>query len=78
MSKDAAFWFHYNKPEAQRRGHPVMTVHYKGVCHMVRHIECAVPVSTRERNSQPRVVMAGRGSIEFAEGTAYIRTGEGR
>lgn len=73
MSKEAAFWFHYNKPEAHRQGHPVMTVHYRGICHMVRHISCAVPVSTRERTSQPHVVMAGRGAIEFLDGTAYIK-----
>jgi hypothetical protein len=78
MSKAAAFWFHYNKPEASRRGHPVMTVHYRGACHMVRSIQCAVPITTRERTSQPRVVMAGKGAIEFADDTAYIRAGEGR
>lgn len=75
MSKEAAFWFHYNKPEARRRGHPVMTVHYKGACHMVRHVQCDVPLRTRERNSQPHVVMAGRGSVEIVDGTAYIQRG---
>jgi len=75
MSKDAAFWFHYNKPEAQRRGHPVMTVHYRGVCHMVRAVSCEVPVATRERTRQPRVVMAGKGSVEICDGTAYIKRG---
>lgn len=76
MSKEAAFWFHYNKPEARRRGHPVMTVHYRGACHMVRHVACDVPLRTRERNSQPHVVMAGRGSVEIVDGTAYIKGGE--
>jgi hypothetical protein len=75
MSKKAAFWFHYNKPEATRRGHPVMTVHYRGACHMVRSIQCAVPIATRERSRQPRVVMAGQGEVEFVDGTAYIRAG---
>ena len=50
-----------------------MTVHHKGVCHMVRHIICQVPVNTRERSKQPRVVMAGRGNVEIANDTAYIR-----
>jgi hypothetical protein len=75
MSKAAAFWFHYNKPETQRRGHPVMTVHYRGACHMVRAVSCEVPVATRERTIQPRVVMAGRGSVEIVDGTAYIKRG---
>jgi mannose-6-phosphate isomerase-like protein (cupin superfamily) len=75
MSKEAAFWFHYNKPEAKRQGRPVMTVHYKGMCHMVRAVSCEVPVATRERKTQPHVVMAGRGTIEFSDGTAYIKRG---
>jgi hypothetical protein len=68
-----AFWFHFNRPETQRQGRPVMTVHYKGACHFVRHIACEVPLTTRERNSQPHVVMAGKGAIEFSNDTAYIR-----
>lgn len=75
MSKDAAFWFHYNKPAARKSGHPVMTVHYRGACHMVRHVHCDVPLRTRERSSQPHVVMAGRGSVEIVDGTAYIKRG---
>ena len=68
-----AFWFHYSKPASAAAGHPVMTVHHKGVCHMVRHIKCKVPVNTRERSSQPHVVMAGRGIVEIENGTATIR-----
>jgi hypothetical protein len=68
-----AFFFHYSKPASAAAGHPVMTVHHKGVCHMVRHIICQVPVNTRERSKQPRVVMAGRGNVEIANDTAYIR-----
>ena len=75
MSKDAAFFFHYNKPASQKQGRPVMTVHYKGMCHMVHAVSCEVPVASRERKSQPRVVMAGRGSVEICNGTAYIKRG---
>lgn len=68
----AAFWFHYNKPESRKAGHPVMTVHHKGACHFVRFIVCSVPVRSRERNSQPHVVMAGSGNVRIAGSTAYI------
>ena len=67
-----AFWFHYNKPASQRAGHSVMTVHHKGVCLCVRNIVCSVPVRSRERNAQPRVVMAGTGAVRIAGDTAYI------
>ena len=71
----AAFWFHYNKPLSQQRGEPMMTVHCHGACHFVRHIECHVPVRTRERKSQPHVVMAGSGTVCFSGETAYITDG---
>lgn len=67
-----AFWFHYNRPASRHAGHPVMTVHYQGSCHTVRHIQCHVPVLTRERKSQPHVVMAGRGIVALRAGTAII------
>jgi hypothetical protein len=57
-----AFWFHYNKPASAKAGHPVLTVHHKGACLLVRNIVC----------SQPRVVMAGRGSVRLAGDTAFI------
>jgi hypothetical protein len=74
----AAFWFHYNKPASRQAGHPVMTVHSQGCCHTVRHIECHVPVRTRERKSQPHVVMAGRGTVTLSGETAYITDGRCR
>lgn len=71
----AAFWFHYNKPASARRGHPVMTIHYQGVCMLVRKIVCGVPVRTRERNSQPRIVLVGRGIVRLSGDTAIIEKG---
>lgn len=68
-----AFWFHYNKPESRKAGHPVMTLHYEGKCHYVRSIVCDVPTKTRERNSQPHVVVAGKGVVEFIGNEAHIR-----
>lgn len=68
----AAFWFHYNKPASRQSGHPVMTVHYKRQCIMVRRIACQVPLASRERASQPHVVMAGRGVVRVVGDTAHI------
>lgn len=70
-----AFWFHYNKPASRKAGHPLMTVHCQGACHIVRHIQCHVPVQTRERKSQPHVVMAGRGTVTLCTDTAIITDG---
>jgi hypothetical protein len=64
MSK---FFFHYNKPASKRAGHPVMTVHHFGRCLLVRAIVCKVPVTTRERKSQPHVVMAGQGVVRLTD-----------
>lgn len=67
-----AFFFHYNKPASKQAGRPVLTVHHKGACLLVRNIVCSVPVRSRERSKQPHVVMAGRGSVRLAGDTAYI------
>lgn len=67
-----AFWFHYNKPESRKKGYPQLTVHCRGVCHVVRHVECRVPVRTRERKAQPHVVVAGRGIVTISGDTAII------
>lgn len=68
----SAFWFHYNKPASRQAGHPVLTVHYKGQCHLVRGILCGVPVRSRERSTQPHVVIAGRGTVRIEGDTAVI------
>lgn len=69
----SAFWFHYNKPASAKAGHPVLTLHYKGQCLMVRNILCGVPVRSRERNTQPRVVIAGCGTVRIDGDTAVIQ-----
>lgn len=74
----SAFWFHYNRPASAQQGHPIMTVHYKGECHLVRDVVCDVPVHTRERTKQPRLVMAGNGDVSISNNTAYIRPKKGR
>jgi hypothetical protein len=67
-----SFWFHYNKPATASSGTPKMTVHYRGQCHVVDHVVCKVPVSTRSRSTQPRLVMAGRGVVRMAHSVATI------
>lgn len=54
------FWFHYNKPASLKAGAPRLTVHFGGVCHIVAHIECRVPVSSKVRARQPRCVIEGK------------------
>jgi len=67
-----AFWFHYNKPESRKRGKNVLTIHYRGVCHLVESIECNVPIKTRDRKDQPRCVMAGTGVLSIENDRARI------
>jgi len=67
-----SFWFHYNKPASKAAGRPVLTVHHEGQCTLVRHLVCHVPVRSRERNSQPHVVMTGRGTVMIDGETATI------
>lgn len=68
----SAFWFHYNKPKSRQAGHPVMTLHHMGACHFVRSIVCSVPVRSRERRTQPHVVIAGSGIVRIDGQTAFI------
>lgn len=67
-----AFFFHYNRPASQMAGRPKMTVHYERKCHVVDGVCCSVPVRSRERSSQPRMVMSGRGLMRVRNGVAYI------
>ena len=67
-----AFFYHYNKPASTKAGKPMLTVHYADVCHLVRAVVCKVPTATRERRSQPRIVVAGRGVVRVVNETAFI------
>lgn len=68
------FWFHYNKPASRAQQRNVLTVHYRGACHLVTGIDCQVPIATRDRTSQPRCVMAGDAQhIEINHGIAVIK-----
>lgn len=57
--KKRRFFFHYNKPASVAQGRNVLTVHWRGACHLVHHIQCYVPIETKARKSQPRCVMQG-------------------
>lgn len=68
----AAFWLHYNRPATRSAGSPKMTVHYRKQCLLVDGVVCGVPIRTRNRSKQPRVVMVGDGVVRVRDGVAYI------
>ena len=50
-----------------------MSVHFKGVCHVVDNIVCNVPCETKWNKRQPYLVMRGFASkVEFKDNVAYI------
>ena len=67
------FWYHYNKPASRSQGCNILTVHFKGACHLVKDIVCRVPTTTRSRKAQPHCVIAGDASEILIDGaTAFI------
>lgn len=74
INKDRVFWFHYNKPASVKAGKPKVTVHYKGICHIVDNISCNVPTFGYLRNEQPKFVIKGKcQSFEVIDGIAIIK-----
>jgi hypothetical protein len=69
--KPQSFWFHYNKPASRKAGHPVITVHYGGACHMVRNVRIHTPLRGRIRKTQPYFVLFGRGFCGIKDGVFY-------
>lgn len=59
-SPKRVFFFHYNKPASRSAKSPKMTLHYKGVCHIVDHIICEATVNTHHNKLQPHVVLKGK------------------
>ncbi len=51
--------YHYNKPASLSAGCPKLTVHFKGVCHIVDHIKCLIPTESHHQSHQPRCVIRG-------------------
>jgi len=66
------FWFHYNKPKSLVEKKPQITVHYKGVCHIVDNIVCQAPTFGHLRKEQPRFVIKGKGELKIENNIAYI------
>jgi hypothetical protein len=73
VQKQYIFWFHYNKPKSRLSQSPKMTIHYKGACHIVDHINCNVFIKTHHRNSQPHIVIKGKAnSIELKKENNFV------
>lgn len=71
--KPFAFFFHFNKPLSQKKGKPVISLHYKEQCCFVDNVVCSVTTKGRVRKRQPRFVMCGRAhAISIQDGVAYI------
>jgi hypothetical protein len=67
------FFFHYNKIQSRIKGYNILTLHYKGKCHLVKDIRCNVPIETAARKYQPRCVLRGRATrIDIVDEKAYI------
>lgn len=66
-AKQYVFWFHLNKPATrealkQKKGVPVWTLHYRGVCHLVESIKCLAQTETKANKHQPIAVVSGKAS----------------
>lgn len=59
QAKAKRFFFHYNKPASLTAGYPKVTLHWEGKCILVDEIRCDVPVQTKARKTQPRLVVQG-------------------
>jgi hypothetical protein len=68
------FYYHYNKPMSQRKGIPIISLHYKDQCHFIRELDCQVPTKSRFQKRQPRYVMTGNAKriIISRQGVATI------
>ncbi len=54
------FFYHYNKPASHKAGRAVLSLHFNHTCHLVNSITCNVPTRTKERKTQPRMVVQGQ------------------
>lgn len=65
---------HYSKPASLAAGTPKLSVHFKGVCHIVDHIKCLTPVESHHQSHQPRCVI--RGMTKDVQIVSDIRLGQ--
>jgi len=67
-----SFWYHYNKPASKLAGKPKLTIHQNKSCKLVDGVVCKVDTFSRNRKTQPHLVIAGKGSIMIINNIAYI------
>lgn len=66
-TKKRRFFFHY------RRQTKLVTLHWKGACIPVDHIDCQVPCETKWNKTAPLLVMQGWAqNVEIENGKAKI------
>lgn len=73
--KKYSFYFHYNKPASLKAGSNKLSIHYKGVCHIVDRIICSAPIESKNRKIQPRCVLAGKCEQCWVDNKDSILTG---
>lgn len=67
------FFFHFNKPESLRQKKTLWSVHWKGACYIVEHIQCNVPCESKTNKRQPYAVMRGfAADVVISESRATI------
>lgn len=68
-----SFFFHYNKPATKKAGKPVVSLHYKNQCILIENLICNVPIQSRVRERQPRLVMVGKSdNVIIKDKVGYI------
>lgn len=68
-----AFFYHYNKPASKKCGIPMISLHYRDRCLLVKNIVINVPTRGRINKRQPHFVVTGRAeSVSIRDDIAYI------
>ena len=54
------FFIHYNKAASRKAKRNVLTIHWKGACHLINHfVSKGVDMESHENKRQPRCVFRG-------------------
>lgn len=68
IGKKYRFFYHYYKQ------FKCLSVHYRGKCHRVKHIDCQVATESKYNKSQPFLVMQGFASeLVFVDDKVIIK-----
>lgn len=70
--KPRVFFYHYNKPASQAAKRPQISVHYKGVCHIVDNLQVFARSQGHINKRQPYFVMKGLGHVAIRDNVAII------